>query len=992
MNNPVSAPVVTNRDFAFSDQTRWIHGDLADPYARTWLRRTFELVQKPQEAFLMVMAVNTAEVYVNGRFAALHQVRSYIFDTMYEVYNVTDYLQAGRNEVTVRSINSDSRTRLGVALEVQADGAVVCVSDGAWEGRPDTSLAVPVNYHISGGGEEIVCGEACITDGTWTPVQVVGEALLQPPYDSFRQSRIAAQTHDVVFPVRISAVMHAAEPTGFAGMLGPAGVAVAWTHLTTAKYTRIRLSGENGLRGWALDGQRCPLNGWVDLPSGTHLVGLIFAGAPGFCFYSDESLHFSGPADAPLPLAVYSEEVPSVRYPWNEYRGPSEVDVRMERLLDTAAYDALPETIRAQIQPMDFGRKETVREQMRRRVYTVPQNGFAEKGIRRDPAITNTDRHLDVTDVRALLCADGEVTVGEDGTCILLDFGDEKVGRLAFEVEAAAGTVLDFHCFEMINDAGIFMMPERNTMRYTCRAGAQEYISVRRRGFRYVIVTVTHTAGPVRLKNIRVLEHRFPVAHGDFRCSDERMNRIYAMSLRTAEVCTLETYVDCPGYEQNPWTGDARCTAGVNLYNFGAYEFDRQYLKLIAQSIEDGVCRVYRTKNPRYRAGMYLTCASHPTYPEGCIPMWSFMWLLQVWDHYECTGDRAALAEVFYAVKETLRRCEQMTDNRGLFDMQGAWNLIEWANNDLDYYGEVTANNILLAQCFGRAADMAEVLDAPALAVQYRAQRDAYRAAVNQYCWSEADHAYVDTVRDSYGYARSLQYLTERHAQALAQYEARCRAGKPVKKPAPLQLPTYEQYLSRKRISVQTNTLALLYDAVPPERQEDALRFLLDNVTDGVYISGTPANRTTGAPSEEEAPGGYVRIGSPFFLYFALQTLYKYGYYAQALETQRRAWGEFLDSGLTTCLETFKKGDTWTRSIAHAWSASPAQFMVQEVLGIRPVKPGFAEFSVEPKTNGLDFASGSVPTPYGRIEVQWHKNADGTLNLTCRAPEGCKRV
>ena len=32
-----------------------------------------------------------------------------------------------------------------------------------------------------------------------------------------------------------------------------------------------------------------------------------------------------------------------------------------------------------------------------------------------------------------------------------------------------------------------------------------------------------------------------------------------------------------------------------------------------------------------------------------------------------------------------------MTNDRGLFDMQGAWNLIEWANNDLSFYGEVTA-------------------------------------------------------------------------------------------------------------------------------------------------------------------------------------------------------------------------------------------------------------------------------------------------------------
>ena len=1001
MNNPVSAPVITDRNFTFSDCTRWIHGENVDPFGRTFLRRTFTLDRKPQQAVLLVMAANTAEVQINGRSAVLHQVRSYIFDTIYEVYDITEWLQAGRNVIAVRSIHSDKPTRNGVALEVRADGEPVCVSDGSWLCAPDESLAEPVNYHISAGGEEIVCGEACVEygapeldDSAWAPARVAGDRLLQPPYDSFRQSRIPAQTHDVRFPVRVSAVMRAAEPMGFSGMLGPVSGAagVAMTRLTVAKDTCIRLSGEDGLRQWAIDGMVQPMNRAVQLNAGSYFVSFFFSGTPGFCLHTEAPLRFNSPMGEAQPLAVLTLMAPPVRYPWNEYRGPSEMERFASELLRISSYAALPEAVRAQLQPMDFGRKETVLYGIRSRVYTIPENGFAEQGILLDPNITHETGTLTVTDAQLLLQEDGEVTVNENGTCILLDFGDEKVGRVAFEADAPAGTVLDIHCFEMINDAGIYYMPERNTLRYTCRAGMQEYISCRRRGFRYLMLTVTGSTGPVCLKNIRVIEHRCPTESGDFRCSDERLNRIYDMCLRTTEVCMLETYVDCPGYEQNAWTGDARCTAGVNLYNFGAYDFDRQYLRLIAQSIEDGVCRVYRTNNPRYRAGMYLTCASHPTYPEGCIPIWSFQWLMQVWDHYECTGDRTALAEVFYAVKETLRRCERMTDDRGLFDMKGAWNLIEWANNDLDYYGEVTANNILLAQCFGCAADMAEVLGEPALADHYRAQQTAYRAAVNKYCWSEADRAYVDTVRDAYGYERSIQYLTAQHERAQAMYEARCRAGKPAKQPGPLVLPTYEEYLSRKRISVQTNTLALLYDAVPQERQSDAMRFLLDNVTTGVYVSGTPANRTTGAPSEKEAPGGYVHIGSPFFMYFALQTLYKYGYDRLALDTQRRAWGEFLDSGLTTCLETFKKGNTWARSIAHAWSASPAQFMVQEVLGIRPVKPGFAEFTVNPKTDGLDFASGSVPTPCGRIEVQWHKDADGKLNLTCRAPEGCKRV
>lgn len=202
----------------------------------------------------------------------------------------------------------------------------------------------------------------------------------------------------------------------------------------------------------------------------------------------------------------------------------------------------------------------------------------------------------------------------------------------------------------------------------------------------------------------------------------------------------------------------------------------------------------------------------------------------------------------------------------------------------------------------------------------------------------------------------------------------------------------YDAFAACSRISVQSNTMALLYDCVPEDRKERASRFLLDNIEKGIYVAGTPANRTPGIPAEAEAPDGYVHIGSPFFLFFALSALYKLGLDSLALKAQRRDWGNFLSLGLTTCVENFISGKNWTRSVAHAWSASPAIFLISEVLGIKPVKPGYREFTVSPKTCGLMFAKGSVPTPYGPIEVEWKKGTDGRIAIFCKAPEECKRI
>lgn len=982
MHNPSYAPVIVDREYKFSAPARWIQMPGTENLSHTMYRRSFQLLEAPANAVMLLMAANMAEVFINGREVALYVVRSYVFDTIYQVYDVGEYLRPGRNVVTVRNVEARESKLTGFVLEIRADNRTVCCTDGDWRCCREAALTHPVNFHIMGGAEEVVDGakllrnfaDPDLNDDGWDVAAVLSDGLTRPLCDRFRQSRIQGQTWDVCHPVSLAAVMYTEKPAGYDLMIGPASgsVSLGMTCMTVDRDTQLMLSDYGQVDSWAIDGTPQPKNQWVGLRAGRYFVNFVFSGTAAFYLCTDAGLTFTSPAGEADPLAVYGINAPKQLYPWNQYSGPDAADMYAQELLRMASYGEMPDAVRANAVSMAFGRRESVIHDVQTRAYTVPKNGFAQPNVYNDKRITNSNRIIEICKPDNLLEPEREAVIGvhAGGVNIVLDFGEEKVGRVAFEVDAPAGTMLDLQCFEMINDAGIYYMEGPMTLRYICQEGAQEYISRRRRGFRYISLNVSGNTGEVRLKNVRVIEQRYPVERGAFFCSDPRMNRIYDMSVRTAEVCMLETYVDCPGYEQNPWTGDARCTGSVNLYNFGEYDFDAQYLKLIGQSVEEGVCRAYRSRNPRYQAGMYLPCGSHPTYPEGCIPVWSFMWLLHVDDHYQHTGDKKALADVFYAVGETLSRCEKMTDSRGLFDMQGAWNLIEWANNDLDFYGEVTANNVMLAHCFGRAAELAEVLDQPELAAHYRKQQCAYRDAVNAYCWSETDRAYVDTVRDAYAYRRYCEYMDARGMEKTS----------------------YDEYLKKGRISVQSNTMALLYDIVPEDRRADAMRFLLDNMKTGIYVSGTPANRTAGVPDEEEAPDGYVHLGSPFFMFFALDTLYKFGYNQLALEAQRQAWGEFLDSGLTTCLETFKKGDTWTRSIAHAWSASPAVFMMREVLGVKPVKPGFAEFTVTPKTDGLEFAQGSVPTPYGRIFVAWKKDEDGRVSVTCTAPAECRRV
>ncbi|KAJ4114753.1 hypothetical protein NW768_011307 [Fusarium equiseti] len=63
-------------------------------------------------------------------------------------------------------------------------------------------------------------------------------------------------------------------------------------------------------------------------------------------------------------------------------------------------------------------------------------------------------------------------------------------------------------------------------------------------------------------------------------------------------------------------------------------------------------------------------------------------------------------------------------------------------------------------------------------------------------------------------------------------------------------------------------------------------------------------------------------------------------------------------------------------SLCHGWAAGPTAELSKYVLGVRPTKPGFAKWKVQPMLLGLKWAKGRVPTEKGTIEVEWKLVSD----------------
>jgi hypothetical protein len=74
-------------------------------------------------------------------------------------------------------------------------------------------------------------------------------------------------------------------------------------------------------------------------------------------------------------------------------------------------------------------------------------------------------------------------------------------------------------------------------------------------------------------------------------------------------------------------------------------------------------------------------------------------------------------------------------------------------------------------------------------------------------------------------------------------------------------------------------------------------------------------------------------------------------------------------------------------SLCHGWSAGPAPWLIERVLGIRSLEPGGRRVEVKPDLGGLSWAEGALALPGGRsVSVKAVRRKDGTVDVSVTAP------
>ena len=145
---------------------------------------------------------------------------------------------------------------------------------------------------------------------------------------------------------------------------------------------------------------------------------------------------------------------------------------------------------------------------------------------------------------------------------------------------------------------------------------------------------------------------------------------------------------------------------------------------------------------------------------------------------------------------------------------------------------------------------------------------------------------------------------------------------------------------------------------------------------------------------------------SPFNQYFIIGAMAKMQRYNDAISSIKDCWGGQIKYGGTTFFEVYRpswnsileKNDAPPNnqcgytSLTHPWSSGVVKWLSEEVLGIKPLEPGFKVFEIVPHLGDtISFVSGSTPTLQGAISADFNVNS-GLTSLTIPKDTKAKRV
>jgi hypothetical protein len=183
------------------------------------------------------------------------------------------------------------------------------------------------------------------------------------------------------------------------------------------------------------------------------------------------------------------------------------------------------------------------------------------------------------------------------------------------------------------------------------------------RAGRYIELTIQTANEPVTMEELVLRETRYPLEPvSEFRCNDRRLDRVIPIGMRALQMCSHETYMDCPYYEQLMYGGDTRLEALITYTHSHDDRLPRKAIVMFDSS----------------RAASGLTQSRFPCRTPQWIPPFSLWWVGMVHDFARWRDDREFVRARMLGVRAVIEAFLSNRNKRGLVEAPVGWNFVDW--------------------------------------------------------------------------------------------------------------------------------------------------------------------------------------------------------------------------------------------------------------------------------------------------------------------------
>jgi len=295
------------------------------------------------------------------------------------------------------------------------------------------------------------------------------------------------------------------------------------------------------------------------------------------------------------------------------------------------------------------------------------------------------------------------VTAPAGPTYLVLDLGRTVYGRLIVDVDGSIGTIIDIGWDERLVPDTTRPLPFPGSLHkewdqvdsWVLDGNPRQLTTIDGRSGRYIMIVIWND-DPVVLKNIQVLEERYPLElRGSFVSSDPLLNQIWQVGMDTLYSNMNDAYTDTSWRERGQWWGDVYVADHINRVTFGDFGLIRRSLEYVADS---------------YRLGFAPGLA--PNSSSSNMTDYMMLWVQNLAEYVQLSGDLSILKSTYPVLQEFMAQMATYEkDTTGLLSFPKAhW----WKYVYIDTfggssrYGQSTAVNSIYYGTLLQAAYLAE--------------------------------------------------------------------------------------------------------------------------------------------------------------------------------------------------------------------------------------------------------------------------------------------